>query len=386
MHLRTIAPSPLAPFVHPSSPRNVQCSFGSPANATAPACLAKSSTDDKLVVQLAVSPDVRVPPIFHVQFFESLPVSPRIVTGMQGALAAAVAERNVLIYRVLHPASHAAPAPAAVGAAVTEVLRFEAIPAAAEKPAEAAGGKPPPPPALNVVAWLPDGAHVVVGGTDGGVTVWRLSDCNGGAAAAAAAPGGRAAAPAAACVRRLGGHPTEVTALAVGRLPPPAAPAAAHAKGAAAGAAAAGAASLGTVLVASASRDSASVRVWELPAQLMGGQAPPAGVWELPAQLMGGQAPPAGGDTGAASDAGAPASSPAIVRTPFHALPALGARLVGDRYAPVPKRGPQKPSAGPWLVRALAFSPPTAGGGGAAAAAGARPALFVLESSRSVRG
>lgn len=61
-----IASSPSAPLAAPpSSPRHMQCSFGTPANATTPACLAKSSTDDKLVVQLAVSPDVREPPIFH---------------------------------------------------------------------------------------------------------------------------------------------------------------------------------------------------------------------------------------------------------------------------------------------------------------------------------
>jgi hypothetical protein len=69
---------------------------------------------------------------------------------------------------------------------------------------------------------------------------------------------------------------------------------------------------------------------------------------------------------------------------------ALGARLVGDRYAPVPKRGPQKPTAGPWQLRALAFAPRThtPAAAGAAAPASERPlaTLLLLESSRQVCG
>lgn len=246
------------------------------------------------------------------------------------------------------------------------------------------------------------------------------------------------------CVAELKGHTKDVEAVAITLAH--VAPSTAAAGGGAptaAGPSSAGPPGRPLFLVASASKDG-SLRVWEVPLDTLDGLAARAVAAEVATAAAsvaaaadastaggGGFVPPpplmravpsfyagfgegydnatggsGGGMTAGGAGLGGSGSSahgdatpaPASSLLVCHTLPPVGGARVGDTHAPIPRRGVQKPQAGPWAYRTLAWadgsgpyahaSSTETAGAASPAAAGAGPSLlgppplFALESSQ----
>lgn len=380
-----------------------------PAQPLALRSVHDAETGDRLVLQVAVAPDAR-----H---------------------AAAVGGAHALLYRVRKGAEPS----------LTQLAGFRALPEAAP----GAAVKPEDEPALSCVAWSPDGGYLATGGDDGVVRLWdvaplvaapagggvgsaavgggtpatkrkgppvavedgavppspavaglsarrSLSSLRGGASAASASafpgtPASSSYGPDEAGVHGVGGgsigasdplllapSPGTVTLVAelrghTGGVEALAFTSAQAPWGTGGSSSAPAAAVLQPVyLLASASKDG-TCRVWELPVGALDALAERASLG------------------GASSDSGAYGSglpTPPPSSVVCHVLPGVGCKEVGDKHAPVPRRGPQRPAAGPWAYRTLAWADATGpwAPGGAAATGTTHltppPPLVALESSQ----